>query len=568
MKLILATICFQIIFAYLVMGQRECVPDPCESAECPRFLNADCRIDPENCTVKFFWGERNVSDQCAVPTCDTRQCGKSRDCIENVFPPSCPQDNPECRQYIKTRCMLRPQSRPLTCNDVKCEAGMTCHFRERGDSFPPVVRCIPSVPKDCSELKCDDGSRCVLQGRRPFCVPSVTTSPPTTTKPNDCSELNCKQDEMCIISGTTPTCVPFTTPTPAPDCSEFECKDDEMCVLREMSPICIPATPFTTVTTPTSTTPNFNVMAESCSELDCLAFFTVCNQVNANFAVCEEPTECTDEFNERCMDIHLVCGGTSFDTVTCVVPSSCNQLTCNEEQNCIEFTSGNNIIAQCIENTGPMFSLRCEDLSCPEGQGCLANDYPSLNLIFASCIANDVLDSIAISIELASRIPQTCSSLECGNESCIDIQRNENQVLQSCIPQNCLTNMNCSAVFDQCVSLTDLDLLAAPESICVPTVFQALVTNKSCKENERVCSEGLECQDVYIDGNLIGTVCNTPVPPLGRTCDEIECIGENVGCVINEIPSRPDLAQLASCIDNFDVITTSIISGLRALGLI
>ena len=123
-----------------------CSPDPCDNnAQCLRFLNAECQVNRCNgvCTANFFFRGRNVTDRCGVDICDTRDCGPNRQCMEEVYPPTCPQGRPisKCRQYMKVKCVIK--KRPLTCNDINCGEGMVCRFRERG-SYSPVVRCVPA----------------------------------------------------------------------------------------------------------------------------------------------------------------------------------------------------------------------------------------------------------------------------------------------------------------------------------------------------------------------------------------------------------------------------------------
>ncbi len=547
---------FQILLTYslFVTGQTECSPDPCESTECPRYLNAECIGNTEDCTAKFFWRDRDVTEQCDVRTCDTRRCGNKRDCMEKVFPPSCPQDRSNCRQYIRTSCMLRPPSRPLSCDDIKCDDGLMCRFRERVEGFSPVVRCVPFVPKDCSELVCDEGFTCIQRGRRPVCSTIVTTPTPT-----NCSEVNCKPDEICLVTSGTPTCTSLTF-----ECSEVECEDDEICVLESitMRPTCVSVTPTTTTTT---TTPIFT--AESCDQLDCLSFSTVCNQLTETLAVCEPPTECSDEFNESCNEIGLVCGPASagFNFVSCVIPSNCDQVTCNQNESCILNLFGNVSIARCVPDTVPMFGLQCEDLRCPIGQRWFFSNYPSINISVAICVGDDAL-GVILQNQLFTN--QTCSTINCLENVCVDIQLSATQFLPSCIPQMCSNDLVCqeSEVLE-CLSLASLNLDSAPDSICTPRELQSMISSESCDENERICREGTVCQNAYINGTLIGTLCNLPAN-FGRTCDEVQCIAENSGCVVRSIPSMPEVPQQASCIPNFDAITMSLFQVLRARGLI
>ncbi len=121
-------------------GSGDC--NPCLEAECSRFLNADCTAIL--CDAVFTWKDNDVTDRCAVTTCDTKQCLSNRDCVEMVRPARCPEDNLKCRQYILSKCELRPTSNPMSCDDIECGPGMMCRTRER-PGLSPVLRCVPQI---------------------------------------------------------------------------------------------------------------------------------------------------------------------------------------------------------------------------------------------------------------------------------------------------------------------------------------------------------------------------------------------------------------------------------------
>ncbi len=120
-------------------GSGDC--NPCLEVECPRYLNADCTA--VLCEAVFTWRDNDVTDRCAVTTCETRECPSNRDCVEAVRPARCPENNSKCRQFIISRCELRPPSHPLSCDDIECGVGMTCQRRDRPAGFRPVLRCVP-----------------------------------------------------------------------------------------------------------------------------------------------------------------------------------------------------------------------------------------------------------------------------------------------------------------------------------------------------------------------------------------------------------------------------------------
>lgn len=130
-------------------GRRVCPDDPCQEAECPHFFNADCRTDRHNCTPVFTWRGHDVTNRCFVPNCDTRKCGKKEQCMELTSPLLCPEDNPKCRQKIRTRCALTPVvGKLMTCDNVTCGEGVACQMRKRSGDLRPVLQFIPAPPPE------------------------------------------------------------------------------------------------------------------------------------------------------------------------------------------------------------------------------------------------------------------------------------------------------------------------------------------------------------------------------------------------------------------------------------
>ena len=121
--------------------------DPCEEAQCARFLNAECRENPcfSLCSPNFFWRSKNVTDRCDVERCSDKECPGLRECVEEIVPASCPEDIPLCRQYIRVRCVLPPP--PTDCSQITCGLGMFCRERVRGKG----VRCVRA--RKCSQLE-------------------------------------------------------------------------------------------------------------------------------------------------------------------------------------------------------------------------------------------------------------------------------------------------------------------------------------------------------------------------------------------------------------------------------
>lgn len=225
-------------------NQVVCDEDLCQDTLCQRFLTAECRPDNcnGNCLVKFFYKGREVTDKCGVETCDEKECPERRTCIEEVYPPSCPDDDRHCRQYIRSRCELpppprppsdcslilcpdkmpvcvveetrlgprarcRPPPAPTSCDQVKCDEGMECHHRDRDtEGKPPVIRCVPKsfskIPTDCSAVLCPVGTVCMLFGQ-PDKPQARCVRPPRVT----CEDLDCESSFMiCHESSSGPRC--------------------------------------------------------------------------------------------------------------------------------------------------------------------------------------------------------------------------------------------------------------------------------------------------------------------------------------------------------------------------
>ena len=141
-------------------------PDSCEGEQCPRFLNAECRVNPCHglCTPNFFWRGSNVTDRCPVRRCSDRVCPSTRECIEEIRPPTCPEGLPQsqCRQYINTQCILPPIS--TDCSQISCGAGQYCRQVRPGGR----VRC--AIARNCDQLECEEGSICTETEQGPQCT--------------------------------------------------------------------------------------------------------------------------------------------------------------------------------------------------------------------------------------------------------------------------------------------------------------------------------------------------------------------------------------------------------------
>ena len=160
-------------------------PDNCANAQCPRFLNAECRENPCHglCTPNFFRENgRNVTDRCDVERCSDRVCKGKRRCVEEIVPASCPGNRP-CRQYIKSRCVFPPPSDSTTdCSQITCGPGMYCREGSGGKG----VMCTQA--RNCFQLTCDEGFVCLEMEEGPMC---------TINKPTSCKKANCPEGTVC-----------------------------------------------------------------------------------------------------------------------------------------------------------------------------------------------------------------------------------------------------------------------------------------------------------------------------------------------------------------------------------
>jgi hypothetical protein len=170
----------------------EC-PDNCANAQCPRFLNAECRENPCHglCTPNFFRENgRNVTDRCDVERCSDKVCKGKRKCVEEVVPASCsgPQNRP-CMQYFKSKCVLPAPPNPAPsvadCSQITCGPGMYCQEMNKGEKG---VTYMCSLARNCFQLTCDDGFVCLEMEGGPMC---------TINKPITCKKADCPKGTVC-----------------------------------------------------------------------------------------------------------------------------------------------------------------------------------------------------------------------------------------------------------------------------------------------------------------------------------------------------------------------------------
>ena len=189
-QLILITLLLRSMAGTLTQRAEDCpdqateCPDNCAGTQCPRFLNAECRENPCHglCTPNFFRENgRNVTDRCDIERCSEKLCPGKRQCVEEIVPASCPKTKKgQCRQYIKSRCILPPP--PTTdCSQITCGQDMYCREKRVGG-----VMCAQA--RNCFQLKCDEGFVCLEMEGGPMC---------TINKPTSCEEANCPEGTVC-----------------------------------------------------------------------------------------------------------------------------------------------------------------------------------------------------------------------------------------------------------------------------------------------------------------------------------------------------------------------------------
>ena len=578
-----------------------CAADPCDGAKCPRFLNTECRVDDchGECRVTFFRlpDRKEVTDRCAGLTCAQKACPAGETCMNTVAPTTCPRNRPNCRQYIKPKCVQSPsqpqpptdcsqvlcppdrsfcevrqtargprarcipQLPPTSCEDVKCEKGMQCHER-KGAS--PVVRCVPirfaPAPSDCSELECSDGFVCVVMDGKAICV--ETPSPDeceqlACEEPNqecriitfsnvnravcgpisDCSKLNCDENEglECRVAGEGQMKVAFCTPTAS--CSDLMCNESglECGVTEKGFAFCVPTT---------------NCSCNEDEGLECRVVGEGASAVNA----CLRPKNCS-VLQTTCWKRGLVCqepqSQGDFAQASCVAAPSCKELQCNPGYTCIDFDNdredggdvGSGFLSPVLQSTGIPSDLvtavcianstraNCADFPCEEDQVCSLQRYPSRSISLVTC-PQGVYPQ-----------PPSCNNTEletCSGSQCVDLVQDGKQVSFSCVEVNCKQEDQMCTPGTTCIRapLPAMNI----DSACVQTAVQ-FELGTDCGRRASACTEGLACQEIQIEGNVVGTICNTPSSPV--SCDNVECASTEE-CVQTEVGREPILATCVS----------------------
>ena len=350
----------------------EC-PDNCADAQCPRFLNANCRENPCHglCTPNFFRaGGRNVTDRCDVERCKDKVCPRRRQCVEEISPPSCPASNPQCRQHIRARCLLPPE--PTDCSQITCGPGMYCRKKRGGTA----VTCARA--RNCFQLTCDEGFVCLDMEGGPMCTINIPMSCEKADCPEGtvCSEFNVPSRDITIAQ-----CLPRATADRLPVFgNDFSCASG--------FPICDEET-------------------EACTEAfeDGRHLTVVCNTVNCSTS---EPTSCPR--NRVCTSIpsRFVETLQIPFTTSCSPPGfvfelnvSCAMVAvnpCPAGLACHDIVfEGTNIGLACGVSAPTYSGTSCAELGCPKPLECFERIIEGRGSL-AQCTTEEATDSIVETI--------------------------------------------------------------------------------------------------------------------------------------------------------------------------
>ena len=476
------------------------------------------------------------------------------------------------------RCVpIRVLPVPRNCSQLECSDGFMCVVMDG------KAMCVetPSPPDECDRLACEERNQecrsiTFLNVTRAICGPI-----------SDCSRLSCNESEglECRISGEGQTRFVFCTRTG--NCSKLTCNEGLECRVTGEGQSKFAFCARTS-----------NCSKIRCDESQGLECRVVGDGVSA-VAVCLITRNCS-VLNPICRRRGLVCqepqlqSQGDFAQASCVLATSCEELECNPGFTCIErspvggdgesggdVSSGSGVLPSTVipptqtptsttfsgegptagdggsgSGTTPTISITtsdpvpvtsppiqipvvascianssratCEDFQCEEDQVCSLQRYPSRNISLVTC-----------TIIPPGVIPQrqSCSNTgveTCSSSLCVDLVQDGDQVTFSCVEVNCTQQDGmCSTPGTECISapVPAMDI----DSVCVQTAVQfALGTD--CGTRTNACTGGLACQEIQIEGNVVGTICNTPSSPV--SCDNVECASTEE-CVQSNLDGTP-----------------------------
>lgn len=519
----LKTILFTVLLAAGALAQGEdcpnratVCPDNCRGSQCPRFLNSECRVNPCHglCAPNFFRATngRNVTDRCDVERCGEKDCPGNRVCVEEIVPPSCPGNGTQCRQFIRSRCVLPPL--PTDCSQITCGPGMYCRER-RGEG----VKCARA--RNCNQLTCGEGLSCSVTEEGPVCMEpeKPTTSSPmppiSTPFPNFC-DFCASLGEVCsVVNGSYQCIVPS------------ECNSIRINYCLGLGQICKEINGTATCE-----------FANSCSEISCPRG-TVC--VEFGIAICNPITvaETCDQLNCEVIP-GMVCEQRN-DSAVCVVGCSANlvEICANIQARCAVV----NGTPDCVIDT----QQSCDEIVCTEGGTCVHVSLPSRNFSLALCVPSQFIGSIP-NIE-SFMCPGSPTPLCRETDICTNTYQNGLFVGPSCnnFTTNCIDDLSC-ALNEVCTDVpNDLEAAVTFSTVCLPTML-VFEFGDSCTSGTKECPDDLVCQDIALGGANIGTACGNLVPnPIAASCAQLmPCPAPGTECVGYFVAGTGPVAQ---CVD-------------------
>ncbi len=429
------------------------------------------------CRATFFRPQQTDEEitNCVTETCDEKSCPERRTCVEEVFPASCPEDKPGCRQHIRAACVLPPRpSPPSDCSVVQCGPGMICQIFDF--RIGPTARCVDFRPATCDELgPCDRGMECHFRPRdeqHPIvrCVPRRTQP----KRPRDCSELDCGDSLICMLFG-------------------GEGRQRARCVKERPRP-------------------------QSCENLNCEAVGMLCIE-DSEGPKCRLPIKC-DEV--KCPDSR-VCAIVGVPDIPLSFRCPFNEDRC--KLTIINRLEGDQILT-CLDPTLALQS--CSEVTCPDDEVCSGKFIPEDSSMISVCIPKAQL-SVVSQIATCDSVPDDF----CGeNEACVDFQQDDYRGFAHCTQINC-QDTECADEEDTCV-VSSSQFLAETEisHSCAPVERIKQEQETTCTGGRTACQGNTTCTDTRISNAQIGTICISPfrLPP--RSCDDLSC-EDDEECVLD-----------------------------------
>ena len=128
-----------------------------------------------------------------------------------------------------------------------------------------------------------------------------------------------------------------------------------------------------------------------------------------------------------------------------------------------------------------------------------------------------------------------------------DVFQNGLFVSPSCdnFTTDCIDDTSCT-LNETCLDVPhDLDVDVMFTSVCLPTM-DVFEFGDSCASGSKQCPAGLVCQDIALDGVIIGTFCGSPSPTLlASSCAELEPCEATLECFETFVSGKGGAAQCA-----------------------